>query len=554
MGSLATTTIDDASSSPLFPRVGDDELGQRIALALRERRPTLDMEPLFAGRYRLERLISRDAELERHDAIRVVDGRWVTLEMPVDADPQVRERFTRCARQQCRLRHPHAMYALDHGVGPDGVPYLVREALDTESLAQMLAREGSVTWTRARSMALQICNVVTAARELGLVPTDLSLEGCRRARHGRAVDDIRLVEWRELETLTPDERDERAAVFAIARIVEELVAGYGPRGEVGTNPHVVAPPPAELGDVLARGRSLVPSARYATVEQLGLAIAQIGDDLGDELGPRRPTPAHGDTRYAVHTTPRRRSRPIEQPAEIQCLTAAVFVEPTKPSAQPTVDAAAPVVQRRRTKWPWYMLGTMVAACAVHVLVPSFWPGVAAQAQGGIEVLRDAVQGREPLEAPPAAAEEASDPEPPAPAVVEAPPTPAPVVAPPIVVDRSALSAAVPPAPVVAAMLEEPIARPRPKAKKVATPRPVAAPNEQASEQPIEQPIEQPVEEPIEPIAAAEPAPVAEIELPVVTAAASPEIPEPHLTKLPTPPLRDTPPAIDVPAPEGEMPQ
>ena len=397
MNSVAGSNWNDVLRSSSSPRADDDELGQRIALALRERRPTMDFEPLLAGRYRVEGRISVDEHVERYDANRVADGRWVTIEMPIEevgVDPGLRERFIRSARLQCRLRHPHVMYALEHGVGSDGRPYLVREALDMESLATLVAREGSVTWTRARSIALQLCNAVTAAREHDLVPADLSLDRCHRARHGRALDDIRLAQWALLEGMTPEERDERAAVFAIGRIVEDLVAGNGPDGQVGTHPSVVSPPPAELSSVLARTRSLVPSARYASVEQLGIAIAAIDDDL---VG--MPSAPHDDTTYAVHVpAPRRRSRPIEQPAEITCTTAAVLATPT---TQAAASVAEPQVRSRRVIWPWIGLAAVVGVSAVYLVAPKFWPGVADRARDGIDTLRDAARGREALDVPPA---------------------------------------------------------------------------------------------------------------------------------------------------------
>lgn len=455
MGSAANATFTDGGA---LSRLDDDELGSRIALALRTRRPTLDFDdgdPLLAGKYRLEGRVSADGHVERFDAVRVTDGRWVTIEQLDDdslADPQNVASFVRSARLQCRLRHPHVMYALEHGETLDGRPYLVREALDTESLATMLAREGSVTWTRVRSIALQLCNAVSAARDLGLAPVDLSIDGCRRARHGRAIDDIRLSEWRELEVLTPDERDERAAVFAIGRIVEELVAGHGPDGAVGTNPQVVPPPPAELGTVLARARSLVPSARYASVQDLGLAIAAIGEGAGA----RAVSP--DDTMYALHVAPRRKSRPIEQSAEITCATAAVLSTPATDVDSPPAPLTAPVeptTYSRRMRWPWVLAAAIVASIAVDFAAPTFWPAVGERVNDSVDAARSMLRGREALDVPPAPiaaaaivvpahADAAEEPE----LVVATPvPTPAPVVIPPspsVVVRSSAIPPAPPP--------------------------------------------------------------------------------------------------------------
>src|SRR5215471_14319924 len=57
-------------------------------------------------------------------------------------DPTIQRRFTREAEAAAQIRSPHVVQILDHGSTDAGIPYIVMELLDGESLGKRLQRLG----------------------------------------------------------------------------------------------------------------------------------------------------------------------------------------------------------------------------------------------------------------------------------------------------------------------------------------------------------------------------------------------------------------------------
>jgi serine/threonine-protein kinase len=81
-------------------------------------------------------------------------------------------RFLNEARAAALLRSPHVVQILDHGVD-DGVPFMVMELLEGESLAQRLARVGTLSLAETSRILTQVARAVTKAHEAGIVHRDL---------------------------------------------------------------------------------------------------------------------------------------------------------------------------------------------------------------------------------------------------------------------------------------------------------------------------------------------------------------------------------------------
>src|SRR5277367_315528 len=60
----------------------------------------------------------------------------------VAKNPNLVTRFRREAHAAAHIKSPHVVQILDHGITPDGVPYIAMELLEGESLQQRLRREG----------------------------------------------------------------------------------------------------------------------------------------------------------------------------------------------------------------------------------------------------------------------------------------------------------------------------------------------------------------------------------------------------------------------------
>jgi serine/threonine-protein kinase len=87
-------------------------------------------------------------------------------------DPGLVERFMNEARAANAIRHPNIIDIIDVGRMPSGIPYLMMELLEGESLAQRLQR-GPMTVPEAVDVILQTTNALAAAHSKGIVHRDL---------------------------------------------------------------------------------------------------------------------------------------------------------------------------------------------------------------------------------------------------------------------------------------------------------------------------------------------------------------------------------------------
>ena len=107
---------------------------------------------------------ARDTRLDREVAIKVLPREFA-------ADAERVKRFEREAKATAALSHPNIIDVHDVGTH-EGVPYLVEELLEGESLKDRLVR-GAVPVSEAVGIAVQIAHGLAAAHEKGIVHRDL---------------------------------------------------------------------------------------------------------------------------------------------------------------------------------------------------------------------------------------------------------------------------------------------------------------------------------------------------------------------------------------------
>ena len=96
----------------------------------------------LAGRYRIERLISRGGMGAVFEATQLGLDRAVAMKLLLPAlsrDEKMRERFRREARSAASLRHPNIIQIYDYGISDHG-PYIVMELARGKSLRQLLSQ------------------------------------------------------------------------------------------------------------------------------------------------------------------------------------------------------------------------------------------------------------------------------------------------------------------------------------------------------------------------------------------------------------------------------
>jgi eukaryotic-like serine/threonine-protein kinase len=132
-------------------------------------------QQVLSGKYRLER------ELGRGGMGSVWLAQHLTLRSPVAIkliDPEIASnhealsRFLREAQAAASLRSPHVVQILDHGVD-DGVPFIVMELLEGESLAARLERLRRLSPHDTAHLMTQVGRAMTKAHEAGIVHRDL---------------------------------------------------------------------------------------------------------------------------------------------------------------------------------------------------------------------------------------------------------------------------------------------------------------------------------------------------------------------------------------------
>ncbi|PYX33309.1 MAG: hypothetical protein DMG80_06390 [Acidobacteria bacterium] len=120
---------------------------------------------------------ARDTRLGREVAIKV-------LPSSLSADPGRLQRFEQEARSASALNHPNILIVYDVGT-QDGIPYLVTELLDGETMRERL-RDGALPVRKGSEYAIQIAQGLAAAHDKGIVHRDLKPDNIFLSRDGRS--------------------------------------------------------------------------------------------------------------------------------------------------------------------------------------------------------------------------------------------------------------------------------------------------------------------------------------------------------------------------------
>jgi eukaryotic-like serine/threonine-protein kinase len=112
-----------------------------------------------------EVFLAEDARLERRAAIKF---------LPADlaAVPERRQRFLREAKAASALNHPHVCVVFDVGETDDGLPYIVMELVEGQSL-DIALKQGPLEVPRIVEIAAQVADALDAAHAQKVVHRDI---------------------------------------------------------------------------------------------------------------------------------------------------------------------------------------------------------------------------------------------------------------------------------------------------------------------------------------------------------------------------------------------
>ena len=142
---------------------------------------------LLGGRYKiLEKLGSGGMAVVYKARCTLLD-RLVTVKVlreELVSDGEFVRRFHREAQAVAKLSHPNIVNVYDVGQ-EDGVPYIVMEYIEGETLKDLIRREGKLEPKRALDIAVQICAALEHAHESGIIHRDIKPQNILITPQGR---------------------------------------------------------------------------------------------------------------------------------------------------------------------------------------------------------------------------------------------------------------------------------------------------------------------------------------------------------------------------------
>jgi serine/threonine protein kinase len=389
--------------------------------------------------YEVKRLLGEGGMGAVYVAEHPVLGRRVAVKVlrrELVQDEKLVARFLNEARAADAIRHPNIVQVQDVGLLSDGLPYIVMELLEGQTLGARITAAGRLGVAETLALSGQAAAAIAAAHQVGIVHRDLKpdnlflvLDDAAPARQRVKVLDFGIAKLRvelggsDLRTKTgavmgtptymsPEqclgrsaEVDHRTDVYALGVIMFEMLCGVPPFvgegfGEVLVM-HMTQPPPSPR----ALNPEITPSVeqlllcalakrkedRFATMQEMAEAIAIAARDPNVRFG----ADGRGNTLAPQGTGPMtpavRTPTPVRPTTTLSAATGAV--EPGLSSTQSS-GSMAELRPARSRRLGVIAGGLVVAAGAAGLFV---WSGQQAtapvEASGGVaEVSRAAITG------------------------------------------------------------------------------------------------------------------------------------------------------------------
>jgi eukaryotic-like serine/threonine-protein kinase len=264
---------------------------------------------------------ARDLRLGRDVAVKVLPESFAR-------DPDLLQRFEQEARTLAALNHPSIVAVFDVGTH-DGVPYLVSELLDGQTLREHL-RAGSLPVRKALELMSQVAEGLAAAHDKGIIHRDLKPENIFITRDSRAkVLDFglaKLVRTEGVQALTSavttvtapgmvvgtagymspeqvrgEEIDHRSDIFSYGTVLYEVLSGHrafkGASNIECMNAILNSDPPEIAGAVnlspavdhiLRRCLDKYGDRRFQSIKDIAFALEAISGTAGPVRQDSRP--------------------------------------------------------------------------------------------------------------------------------------------------------------------------------------------------------------------------------------------------------------------------
>lgn len=163
-----------------------------------ERTEILPPGRLLDGKYRLGRLLGEGGMGAVYEAEHTGLGTKVALKLLNESfasDPRAISRFRREARAAAAIHHDNIVSVYDTGTAEEGIPFLVMELLEGESLSSFLRREHIVPPTLAATITAQMLSGLSAAHARGVIHRDLKPGNVLLARTAAGTRVVKILDF-----------------------------------------------------------------------------------------------------------------------------------------------------------------------------------------------------------------------------------------------------------------------------------------------------------------------------------------------------------------------
>ncbi len=233
---------------------------------------------LIADKYRVLRLLGSGGMGTVWEGTHETLGTRVAIKFikpQFAANREARARFAIEARAAAKLQTNHAVHVYDYGLTPEGLPYIVMEFLEGESLSERIIDQGTLEPAEVAQIIVQAARALSKAHAAGVVHRDLKPDNIFLARTDEPVEGLPHVV--------------KLVDFGIAKILEEPAApGEAPpamggptrEGTVIGTPNFMAPEQLAVGGAPGPLTDLWSLGVCAFAAMTG-RLAFEGDMLGD---------------------------------------------------------------------------------------------------------------------------------------------------------------------------------------------------------------------------------------------------------------------------------
>ncbi len=315
-GSQSFTLPSALSPHAASARPPSIELPSQLQTPIGVQNPSQLVGRLLRGTYQVETMLGAGGMGAVFRARHVRTGRRYALKVLLgDATVESFKRFEREATAASSLGHPGIIAVHDFDRSEEGLPFLVMDLLEGETLAQRLERRRQLLWSDVRRIALEAGDALAVAHEAGLLHRDIKPGNLFLASTSGKAERVVLLDFGLVKPLDPrasrvtasgaalgtplymapeqalgESLDVRTDVYGLGAVVFEMVTGAPPfldssaaavyarlLSQNAPPPSSIAPRacPAGLDDVLGRALAKSPAARYLSVRAFLVDLAQL---------------------------------------------------------------------------------------------------------------------------------------------------------------------------------------------------------------------------------------------------------------------------------------